>query len=145
MISYHKLLISPSDICIGFTIINFSECTKKLQIHADLVQIQGREVHEAVVSGQYDYHGVLNNRPSYKHQTEDLYLFYAGWWKVDAGHWYSNEDEDKKRSILGFIRSDDNTVCPELASPDSWKYHKAKSLPYNSEIVVTPSKQFTKI
>ena len=73
------------------------------------------------ISGHYQYHEITNDRPAYKHETEDSYLFYAGWWKVEPGSWYNNLTNRMKP--IGYIKSDDDAVCPEKVPPASWKYN----------------------
>ena len=71
-------------------------------------------------SGRYDYLEMLNNKPAYKHETRDFYLFYAGWWKVDVSEWYNSPD---KAAVTGLIRSEEDVACPELVDPGYWKYY----------------------
>ena len=54
-----------------------------------------------------------NNKPAYKHETYNLYLFYAGWWKVDTSAIYSSLDTNAR----GFIRSELDVARPELVNP----------------------------
>ena len=88
---------------------------EKIQINSDLVL-------GVDTSGHYAYLEMLNNKPAYKHETRDLYLFYAGWWKVDTSAIYNSPD---KANARGFIRSEMDVACPELVNPVNWKYYEA--------------------
>ena len=61
-----------------------------------------------------------NNKPAYKHETNDLYLFYAGWWKVDTSAIYSSLDTNAR----GFIRSEVDVARPDLVNPGNWRYYQ---------------------
>jgi hypothetical protein len=61
-----------------------------------------------------------NNKPAYKHVTYNLYLFYAGWWKVDTSAVYSSLDTNAR----GFIRSELDVARPELVNPRNWRYYE---------------------
>ena len=63
---------------------------------------------------------MLNNKPAYKHETRDLYLFYAGWWKVDTSDIYNSPG---KANARGFIRSEVDVASPELVNPGNWRYY----------------------
>ena len=75
--------------------------------------------------GLYKSFGTLNGRPSYKHETKEFYIFYAGWWKLDTKHWYEAPNPEHP---VGFIKSNDNVPCPEQAK--SWS-----SLVYDSSSI----------
>ena len=62
---------------------------------------------------------MLNNKTAYKHETRDLYLFYAGWWKVDSSAIYNSSDNNAR----GFIRSEVDVASPELVNPGNWRYY----------------------
>ena len=86
------------------------------------IQINSLGVLGVDTSGHYAYLEMLNNKPAYKHETRDLYLFYAGWWKVDTSAIYNSPD---KANARGFIRSEMDVACPELVNPGNWKYYEA--------------------
>jgi hypothetical protein len=83
------------------------------------LQIKAQPVLGVDVSGPYTYHETYDNRPVYKHKTEDLYLWYHGWWKVDTGDWYNSD----KAEPVGYIRSEVDVGCPELVDTGYWKYY----------------------
>ena len=99
----------------------------KLQIHA-------QPVLGVDVSGLYFYQETYEHRPVYKHQTQDLYLWYEGWWKVDTGDWYRSD----KAHPLGYIRSEVDVSCPELVDTGYWKYYE-ENMAHNG-ITVTHGK-----
>ena len=70
-------------------------------------------------AGIYTYHEEHLHKPTYKHVSKDLYLWWDGWWKVDNGDWYSSD----KANPLGFIRSEEDVGCPELVGSGKWKYY----------------------
>ena len=84
------------------------------------IQINSELVLGVDVSGRYEYLEMRNNKPAYKHETNDLYLFYAGWWKVDTSAIYSTLDTNAR----GFIRSEVDVARPELVNPGSWRYYE---------------------
>ena len=63
-----------------------------------------------------------NNKPAYKHETNanDLYLFYAGFWKVDTSVQYNSMNNNAR----GFIRSEEDVARPELVNPGNWRYYE---------------------
>ena len=61
---------------------------------------------------------MVNDKPAYKHEAADLYLFYAGWWKVDTSELFHNGD---KAAAVGFIRSELDVTIPEFSG--YWKYY----------------------
>ena len=62
---------------------------------------------------------MLNNKTAYKHETSDLFLFYAGWWKVDNSAIYNSSDNSER----GFIRSEVDVASPDLVNPGNWRYY----------------------
>ena len=78
-----------------------------------------------------------NNKPAYKHETNDLYLFYAGWWKVDTSVQYNSLDNNAR----GFIRSEVDVARPELVNPGNWRYYE-DNLDHSS-LSVLPGKSGT--
>ena len=69
-------------------------------------------------------------RPTYKHETHNLYLFYKSWWKVDTEEAFAKEEETS-----GFMSAHDVAYCPEAIPAGSWQYYN--KLAYQSQIVVT--------
>ena len=84
------------------------------------IQINSEVVLGVDISGRYDYLEMLNNKTAYKHETKDLFIFYAGWWKVDTGTIYKNSAS----SAVGFIRSGEDVATPDLVSPGNWRYYE---------------------
>ena len=85
----------------------------------ETIQINSEVIFGVDTSGSYDYLEMLNNKAVYKHETRDLYLFYAGWWKVDTSAIYNSNDN----SAIGFIRSEVDVACPEMVNPGNWMYY----------------------
>ena len=81
------------------------------------------------VSGTYYYHEMVNNKPAYKHQYKEFYLFYAGWWKFEVPSNYGSAGS------TGFIKSDENIGCPEEVGAGQWLYYESHL--QHSEIQVT--------
>ena len=58
------------------------------------------------ISGKYIWKEKLNGRPAYRHESKDLYLFFAGHWKVEPQSNYKSETH------AGFIKTDEDDICP---------------------------------
>ena len=74
------------------------------------------------VSGTYYYYEMANDKPAYKHQFKDFYLFYAAWWKIEAPSNYKNA------GAVGFINnqpSNENEGCPEEVEMGKWFYYES--------------------
>ena len=89
-------------------------CTEKIQISSEVTL----GIH---TSGFYTFLEMINDKPAYKHEAADLYLFYAGWWKVDTGELFQGDD---RAATVGFIRSEEDVACPDNVEPGHWKYYE---------------------
>ena len=84
-----------------------------------MIRINAGLVLDTEISGLYLYNETFDGRPSYKHESLALFLWYGGWWKVDTEDWY-NQD---KQNPIGFIKNTINVDCPEEAEIGSWHYY----------------------
>jgi hypothetical protein len=87
------------------------------------------------VSGTYYYHEMVNDKPAYKHQFKDFYLFFAGWWKFEVPANY------KSASASGFIKTNMDTGCPEEVGDGNWIYYESNL--DHSNIKVTEGKNLS--
>ena len=108
-----------------------SECAERVHINADTDQVFNIDF-----SGEYKLQELQGARPTYKHETHNLYLFYKSWWKVDTEEAFSKEEE-----TTGFISAHDVAYCPEAIPAGSWQYYN--KLAYQSQIVVTQGKHIS--
>ena len=92
------------------------------------------------LSGTYYYYGMANDKPAYKHQYKDFYLFYAAWWKIDTLSNYKNA------GAVGFINnqpSNENEGCPEEVEMGKWFYYHSHLS--HAEIKMTEGKALFKL
>jgi hypothetical protein len=48
-----------------------------------------------------------------------LYIYYAGWWKVDSSAIYNSSDNNAR----GFIRSEVDVASPKMGNHGNWRYY----------------------
>ena len=101
---------------------------------ATSIRVVAETVLKEDISGTYYYLETVNNKPAFKHQYKDFYLFYAEWWKVEVPANY------KSSSAVGFIKAEENVGCPEEVEMGKWVYYESH-LPH-TEINVTECKFF---
>ena len=82
------------------------------------VQLRSDPILGISTSGYYVYQEMVNDKPAYKHEAAELYLFYAGWWKVDTSELFHTGD---KAAAVAFIRSELDVTVPEFSG--YWKYY----------------------
>ena len=72
-------------------------------------------------TGKYIYREELNGHPSYRHESKDWYLFFAGHWKVEPQSNYGSLED------IGYIYTDEADSCP-LNVGEKWKRYDTRSI-----------------
>ena len=79
------------------------------------------------LNGIYQIHSEFNNRPAYKHESSEAYLFFLN---KDEGfgdsHWVIEDElgktvNDMGQKVYGFIRYDGTDSCPEAVG-QQWSH-----------------------